>query len=381
MHTRKVWMIIPTFHPVIGGAQTQVRAVAKHLLANNRPVEVLARRHHSLYTVPVSKHDNLDGIPIRRIYSRTRWGSLLYLLGGLWHILWHGRHGIYHAHDVGAPGWLAVIAARMLGGYSIIKLRTGCQYYAHTKGWHAWQQHQLIRLADHLVVVSHEVGRFVLTQGVAQERVVYLPNGVDVDFYHPPSPREKVEARQRTGLPCEETIVLYVGRFAIVKGVDILLKGWALLPEDLRRHAKLVLVGDGPEHDALMQLGESLGISSSMMTVGEKKAVRDYYWAADLFVLCSRTEGLSNALVEAMACGVPPIASQVGGTPDIVEDAVSGWLFPSEDSHQLADKLQQILTQAEGWGTAGKAARTRMIERANLQESLERFLALYDQLR
>ena len=102
--------------------------------------------------------------------------------------------------------------------------------------------------------------------------------------------------REGLGLPADKIITLFVGRLVPVKGLDILLRAWALMPPIVRVGALLVLVGDGEEREPVLGMIHSSGLESSVILAGEQRAVRDYYWAADIFALPSRSEGHSLAL-------------------------------------------------------------------------------------
>jgi glycosyltransferase involved in cell wall biosynthesis len=306
---------------------------------------------------------------------------MLYVIGGLAHLALHGRRSIYHAHDIGAAGWLAVAAARLLGGRSLVKLRTGCDVYRRrfAGGFPRWQFTRLLRLADRVVVVNSDAERFVRSLGVPRSRVLRLPNTTDTDYFRPPSAEEKAAARRSLEAAVDRTLVLYCGRFEHLKGVDILLRAWARIPRPLRERAHLVLVGDGPQKQQLVELVESLALSEYVALHGFTDDVRGYYWSADLFVLPSRTEGLSNALVEAMASGLPVVASSVGGAVDLVENGVHGQLFPAEDHAGLAAALERILMNRNRWPAMGHRARQRVVEGAR-GGTLDRMTAVYRDL-
>jgi glycosyltransferase involved in cell wall biosynthesis len=203
---------------------------------------------------------------------------------------------------------------------------------------------------------------------------------VDTGFFHPASNEEKMATRSRLGIPADKTILLYVGRLNAIKGVDVLLHGWSLVPGQVRDNTRLVLVGGDADNEDLLNMVASLRIDESVVLVGTQKAVRDYYWAADVFVLASRTEGLSVALLEAMACGLPVVASRVGGTPDVVQDDVNGLLFESENCSQLAQRLASMVTKRDSWADMGAHARQSVIDYADMDACVRQMSDLYVQL-
>ena len=382
--TRKLWLIIPSFHPIVGGEETQVKDLAKAFIGAGWLVRVLTRRNSYGRFEGLSGSDVVEGVPVTRVYSRgaIKSGAVLYMLGCLWRLLRHGRGGIYHAHDIGADGWLAVIVSRLLGGRSIIKLRTGRRgYEERLSPWLArWLFPRLLQLADKVVVVNKEVERLVIDFGISPQQVVLIPNGVDTDYFRPPSAEERAASRDTIGIAAGKTLALYVGRLEPDKGVDVLVGAWEQLPEGVSSGTMLLLVGDGAEREKLLEMIRLSGLQESVVVAGEKLNVRDYYWAADVFVLPSRTEGLSGALNEAMACGLPVIGSNVGGTPDVVKEHGNGLLFESEDRDDLALKLTMMWELKNEWPAMGACARDTVTEYANLDVIVNRLNALYVEL-
>jgi glycosyltransferase involved in cell wall biosynthesis len=379
-----VYMTISTFHPVIGGTQYQAQRLSRALAAQGWPVHVLTRQHSYAHPAGLPPHDVVDGIHVTRVCSRgkPKFGSLLFVLGGLWYLFRSGRRGIYHAHDEGAASWLAVLARRLFGGRCMIKLRTGSHVYkARLSSWSTrWRLLTLLRLADRIVAVNSEVEHMLHGLGLPPEQIVRVPNGVETDQFHPALTGEKAKAYQRLRLPPRKTIFLSVGRLAPYKGVDVLLQAWALLPAHIRLQAHLVVVGDGPRREELDQMIRASGIEGSVSMVGMQQAVRDYYWAADVFVLPSDTEGLSNALLEAMACGLPTIASKVGGALDIVEMNKCGVLFEPGHVAQLADGITEMLARRDGWLDMGRCARQTVKAYADFATVVERYQDTYRDL-
>jgi len=378
-------MLIPTYHPVVGGAQTQVRRLSSLLKSRGWEVEIITRRHwmpHLPNNAPA--HEIVEGTPVTRLSSRggITSGSILYVLGGLWYLSRYGRRGIYHAHDIGAAGWLAVMAARLFGGRSLLKLRTGRSAYETKTNslLGRWQLMSLLRKADRVIVVNEEVHSLLASQGAPVDQVAFIPNAVNVDYFQRTHPDEKRKARLRLGIPTEKPVIVYVGRLSHLKGVDILLQAWALLPEATRCGINLTLVGDGEERGGLEKLMISLGISDGVNLAGMQENVRDYYWAADIFVLPSRQEGLSNAMMEAMGCGLPVIASATGGALDMIVDGKNGWLFETANPSRLRDALLRCLQERARWDEMGREARRKAREAADIEVVVEKLETIYDRL-
>jgi glycosyltransferase involved in cell wall biosynthesis len=382
----KIWMISASFYPWIGGAELQLQRISKILLAENYSLKVLTRRHREGLPKDLPAEDSVDGVPIRRLYSRgsSQIASLLFTVGGLWHLFWHGRRSIYYANGPGAPAWLAVIAQYLFGGRSIIKVRSGSYNYSRlylSHWWRAWLFVLPLRLASRAVVVSKDGACLMHTLGIPEHRVVHIPNGIDTDFFCPVSQETKPAICQQLGFATDKTIVLYAGRLdCITKGVDLLVRAWAGLSSEMRESALLIILGDGPDRDKVIGLIKSLGVEHSIVMMGSKQEVRDYYWASDIFVLPSRDEGLSNALLEAMACGLPVVASNVGGTLDVVQHGKNGFLYKAEGDRQLTQQLSSILQMRIQWNEMGMYGRKVVISHASFPVVVDRLKELYGPL-
>jgi glycosyltransferase involved in cell wall biosynthesis len=379
-----IWMIIPAFSPIIGGTERQAQQVSRLLSATGWRVHILTRRHHPACSNPLKAFEMVDGLPVTRLYSRgpAKISALLYVLSGLWYLLRHGRRGLYHAHDVGAAGWLALLARCLLGGRCLVKLRSGRHRYEkrYSPRWTRWQFLILLHLVDHIIVVNREVKNWLRDLGVSAERIVRIPNVVDIDRFYPASAEEKIDARRRLRLPLEKTILLWVGRLEPVKSLDVLLRAWALLPGEVHEEALLLLVGGGSEQNNLRAMTDRFGLQGSVLLTGPQYTIRDYYWAADIFVLPSRTEGLSNALLEASACGLPSVVSKVGGALDIVTDGETGLFFQVQDHVQLARKLKIMISASDQWVQMGNQARDVVRNYATADVVLKQLHELYRDL-
>lgn len=354
-------MLSSRFHPAIGGAELQAQRLSKALISRRWVVNVLTRQHG--YTLPnkLPLHDMVDGVPVSRICSlgRGKTGAFLYVIGALRQLLRKGRGDIYHAHGLGAPSWVAVIARHLFGGRCLIKLRSGRLVYEQICASEAyrWQFDTLLRLADRIIVVNREVEEFVHDRAIPPTKSVRIPNAIDTGFFRPIAHGFGSSVRAQLGLPVDGAVFLYVGRLDYLKGVDVLIRAWSLLPDGVRHKAVLVVVGDGSERETLLRMIDSLGLRESVLMRGMQRDVREYYWAADVFVLPSRTEGLSNAMLEAMACGLPSVCTSVGGTPDWVRHGDNGMLCSPEDPVELQCTLVDMLNNQTEWEAMGLYSR------------------------
>ena len=214
------------------------------------------------------------------------------------------------------------------------------------------------RYADRIVCVSNQVAAFAEDQiGIPSEKVVVIPNGVDqASFIGLP---EKIQAKRDLGFPFNKTLIGSVGRLDPVKGYLQLIEAFAALDPE-KRDLHLALIGDGPQRDELEELCRSLGISGCVTFTGYQTGIPSYMAALDIFTLSSHFEGLPNAVLEAMAAGLPVVATAAGGIPDAVLDGETGLLVPPNQPKQLAEALDRMICNPELRARYGQAGRERV---------------------
>jgi glycosyltransferase involved in cell wall biosynthesis len=173
--------------------------------------------------------------------------------------------------------------------------------------------------------------------------------------------------------------VLGVGRFSEEKGFDILVKAWAKV---IRKepNARLTLVGEGQDLPMLKTLAQQLGISATISFEGNRDNVFDYFARADVFVLPSRNEGMSNALLEAMAMGKACIASDIPANRSVLTPEVDGLMFKKNDSDELADLIVYLLHEPYLRKKLGANARDKIIARFSIDIIAKLYIQLYSQL-
>jgi glycosyltransferase involved in cell wall biosynthesis len=200
------------------------------------------------------------------------------------------------------------------------------------------------RFADVITGVDPGIVDYFRTEmNVPAARLRYIPNGVRL--------RERDEARRAAvrsalGIRADEFVFLFAGRLQPVKDVPTLLSAAAALPESLRARTRVLLAGDGPERSKLEAQATSLGLNDVVRFLGARRDVPDLLAAADAFVMTSVTEGQPMALIEAMAAGVPCVATRVGGIPVLLGDG-AGLLAPPSAPEQIAAEMARMISSEE----------------------------------
>ena len=241
-------------------------------------------------------------------------------------------------------------------------------------------QRWMSRHTDAIFAVSGQLkADLVRHVGLPAAAVEVLHNGVDLSRFrvagHAPE-RSREATRHEWGVADGALVVGSVGRLAAVKNYGLLLRAVAASGLDVH----VVLAGEGPERAALAALANSLGIAARVHLLGHCNDVDRVLGAFDVFVLPSFSEGMSNTLLEAMAAGLPPIASDVGGNGEIVRDGLDGRLFPNDDESGLAACLAALCHDDAQRARLGAAARERVQSAFDIRHMVERYEQLYERV-
>ena len=234
-----------------------------------------------------------------------------------------------------------------------------------------------LTLSDRLTSVSRASAHlFSHLTHIDEKRVSVIDNGIDTDTFAPVISEEKKQVRKTLGLPQESMILGCVAALRDVKNHKGLLTAFSKVVQ-IFESAMLVLVGDGPLADGLRQQALALNISKQILFAGQQDNIDQYLKAVDLFVLNSRTEGLSYAILEAMSSGLPIVATDVGGNVQIIDHEVNGMLYEEGSERALSDTLIEILRDPERIRRMGERAREKILDRYSLDTMIQQYDALY----
>lgn len=237
------------------------------------------------------------------------------------------------------------------------------------------------------LLINHRFDRFIApsrailnqlerSEGVDPERTRCLPNGVNCERYRPLDESARLAGRLDHGLSPTAYLIGCVARLVPVKRHADLIQGFATIT-DRFPDSELVLVGGGPLQAELEHQVVRLGIAGRVRFFGEGRQMEQLLPLFDAFALASWTEGLSNAILEAMACGLPIVATRVGGNPELVEAGVSGHLVAPFCPDELAAAMSRLLEQREQGRAMGRAARIRAETSFSLPGMIDSFTDYY----
>lgn len=301
----------------------------------------------------------------------------------LWRLLKRLRPDIVHTRNLAAleaalPAALAGVPARIHGehGRDVGDLDGANRKYQLWRRFFVPFVHQYIALSKDL---EHYLRQKVR---VPAAKVVQLYNGVDTELFHP-------AAGGREPLPCpgfappDAFVIGTIGRMQAVKDQLTLARAFVLLLQMnplVAHQLRLVMVGDGPLREQVADILDRGGARSLAWLAGERDDVPQIMRGLDLFVLPSLAEGVSNTVLEAMASGLPVVATAVGGNPELVDDGRTGRLVPRADPHAMAAVMSEYVVDRDMGSRHGSAARVTAERRFSMAAMVNSYLAIYDRM-
>jgi len=287
---------------------------------------------------------------------------------------------LVHCHSVIAT-LCAGPAACMSGKQPIIETCHGREFWREEKRikGNFWLDRQASRFVDRFIAVSHATERHLReSKGISGSKIVVIHNGRDLESLQPPKPEEMAEARAGLGLRNEQMLLL-LGRLAAEKGHALLLDALKMLGPRLPPLIAM-FAGAGPLEGELKSMCEAGGLSDKVRFLGYRGDLQPLLAAADLVVLPSISEGLPLAAVEALAAARPIVATEVGGTSEVVLNGETGLLIPPRDPAALAAAIHRVLSDPVLAFRLGANGR-RFVERHfDVRVQIRRTIALYDDL-
>lgn len=231
--------------------------------------------------------------------------------------------------------------------------------------------------------VSKDLQNYLIGQiGVGEARITQIYNGVDTERFYPRSPDYRIPYTLK--VPGDGLLIVgTVGRLQPVKDQVTLVRAFAeacRAEPGIMKKARLIIVGDGPLRNEVETEVESSGVGDCIALLGERQDVPAVLRSFDLFVLPSRDEGISNTLLEAMATGVPVLATRVGGNPELIPEGEVGQLVEARDCSAMAAWIVRYASDPSYRVRQGAAARRHVVQRFSLDAMVNSYLSVYDEL-
>lgn len=386
----KILMVISQFHPMIGGAEKQAQILSRKLIERGHEVHVVT----GWWNLRTPSKEIIHGIIIFRNF--TLWGmfgikalrplaALTYMVTlGIFLLAHRREYDIIHVHQALHPAFVSVLVGKQFLGKPVIVKAASSGMTSDIKQLQrvplgSFQLRYLLRKMEYLVSVSKLGGKEFNSIGFPESQVEQIPNGVVLPH----------DGKVNYG---QAKQVITTARLSKEKGIDILLRAWAHVVNQ-EKDLKLIIVGYGSLERELKRLSESLEVTESVKFMGMIQNVMDYLKNADLFVLPSRTEGLSNALLEAMSYGLPCIATNVGGNIELIGEnnqnnilpgkfmiGRNGLLVNPDDVEGISEAMLYLIRNEIEREELGNRGRLYIEKNYSIDLIADKYIALYQRM-
>lgn len=379
-------LVTRRFWPLVGGAEAMMAALAAAFRERGSPTSILTAQWQRDWPACVEHH----GVHVERLpQPSTRWLGTWRYMRALADRLQarQGEYDLVYVSMLKHDAYAAIGATRRAKVPVVLRAEgagaTGDVHWQLEANFGRRIKRRTMRAAA-LVAPSPAIERELIAAGFPRERIQHIPNGVPI-----PPPRERAErekvrswlARSQPALYLHPgaRLAVYTGRLHAAKGLTHLVEAWhAVVRQDPT--ARLWIVGEGPERPQLVALIRELELNGNVVLAGAFDQVDDLLAAADLFVLSSLEEGMSLALLEAMAAGLPIVATDIPGNRLLIEAGKHGLLVPAAAPEALAAAIRRVFDSPAEAERMAHAARARASEEFSLDRCVTRHLELFEWL-
>ena len=362
-------------HLILGGLENGLINLINHIPSSRYRHAVICLSHYSDFRHRIQR----DDVEIFALNKKE--GKDFALYGKLFKLFLRLRPAIVHGRNLSALQ--ALPAAKLAGVPYRIHGEHGWDMFDLPGKNHKYQRlRQLHRpFVNRYIPLSKELEYFLKHDiGVPVRKMTQIYNGVDTQRFHP-------TAGERKNLPIRDfatpdcLVIGTVGRMQAVKDQLNLAQAFVQLVQNTpagRDKLRLVLIGTGPLLEEIRNCLENANMLDLAWLAGARDDIPELLRCLDVFVLPSRAEGISNTILEAMASGLPVIATRVGGNAELIVEGQTGFLAPAENSAALAQALSRYVEQPHLISSHGQAARQRAERVFSIEQMVQRYLAVYD---
>jgi len=375
----RVLIVTGTFLPVVGGLEIATHRLAERLIQRGVTVSLVTSRREADWPVTETLNTGLEVFRLRQERVPLV-GTALYMVR-LAAFLWRRRreYDVVHTCSFDPSTFASALMRRLTRRPTVCRLscaeEEGDIARLNRYPLRALWRRLLDRIDVH-VALSEQIEGELVGERFQWDRIRRIPNGVDTDHFRPASEAERAEVRERLNWGEKGPLVVFVGRLSAQKSPSDLLAAFQRVVRE-EPGGLLLLVGDGPLRESLKSQAHELGISENVRLVGNVDNVRDYLHAADLFAMPSRAEGMSNAVLEAMACGLPCVGTGVSGTTELFGENEAGRVISLGQPDQLSEAILALWRSPEEARRLGAAAAEKVRSLYSLDAVVGQYLELY----
>lgn len=372
-------MLVNDFPPLsVGGAERQAERLAVYMAEQGFTTGVLTRHVGNL-----PRKEERDNFTVYRLsqFGPGKFKTITFTIAALIKLIQlRSSYDVLHAHLAFAPAIAAAVAGRLLGKQVIVKFGNSSLFGDVERSRQSVRGRVrltiLRRWVNMIVTLDSEMEQEALGAGFARQHVIRMDNGIDTHDFQPVPP--KTTAKRALDLD-RKIVAVYTGRFTRQKALPNLLQAMRLACDSCPE-LHLLLVGQGEDESTLRALARELNLDTSVTFEKSVDDIRPYLHAADIFILPSLAEGISNSLLEAMACGLACITTCVGGSADVLGHGECGILVQPDQIDQLADALIRLTHNEDERNNFAKKARQRIVDRYSIQTVGRTYVDLYNSL-
>jgi glycosyltransferase involved in cell wall biosynthesis len=396
----KICIFTETYYPVVGGGETQTRLLAEGLVAENYQVMVLTRKTDTSQ----KRKEVVGGVEVYRLspvghQHWKKWGLLITGLLAL--IRYRKQYDLILVSGYRVIGIAAVLVSLITGKICILKAdnngemsgdfftgglsRYGLRKNSVLVSLFLILRNAVLRRTHAFIAISSDIRDELIQYGkIPAHKIHHIPNCVDTSIFHPVNLSGKLEIRKNLGLPQKDVLVIYTGRLVSYKGLFTLLKSWEQVCKE-HGNASLLLVGGGSLdiyncEDDLRDYVQGNNLQDCVSFIGEVQNVSHYLQAADIFVFPTEKEAFGISLIEAMACGLPVISTDIGGLKDILEHQYNGLVVQSKDCQHLFQALEALITCSNLSARLGQAAQQTAQDRYSKELVTQKYVDIFNHI-
>lgn len=395
----KICIFTETYYPVMGGGETQAQLLAESLIDRGHSVILLTRRSDAT----LEKHEQYGELDVYRLApvgggQLKKWGLIVSSFPAL--IKLRKQYDLIFVSGYRIIGITAAIIGKLFRKPVVLKAdsqgemsgdffegglkKFGISHKSLLFRWFLGFRNAVLKKADAFSAISPEIASEFSSNGIPSKRIHPIPNSVDTNRFLTVEPEQKILLRKKLNLPQSATIAIYTGRLVSYKGLPLLLRIWN---EICRKYENvlLILAGTGglDIHNCEEELHtyvKSEGMEEQIRFTGVIRNVPEYLQASDLFVFPTEDDAFPSSIVEAMACGLPVVATPVGAIKDIITDGKTGLLIQPGNAEQLFQALDVMLSDRDMSFRLGMAASKSVQELYSAETVTQNYLTLFQSL-
>lgn len=360
--------------PPLGGGQANANYFLLHALAKAKDlsIDLITSAENREKKLKFTKNSEIFFLNIGKNGKNLHFQSIFDLLRFSWQALVFGFKALKkEKYDLmvawsGVPaGFLAYVLNKLFSVPYVVLLR-GSDVPFYEKRWESldrfifsWLSPIIWRNAKQVIANSDGL-RLLALKAAPKQKISVIYNGVDTDFYRPPNKKT----------PNKKPVILSVGRLVERKGFDLLINACSSFSVAVQ------IVGEGPEKANLAALAKKLKVDLKLLGIKNKNELQKTYQQADIFVLASKNEGMSNALLEAMASGLPCIVSDTGGSAELVENNINGFVLRENTAEEVKSQIEYLLNNSQERAKMGENSRKKSLK-MSWEKVAKQFLQMF----